>query len=699
MKNLLILTISIFTSVISLGQTFTYNGINYNVTGTTVEVGLNPSISGVILIPSTVTNVGTTYSVTSIGDYAFEGCTNLTSINIPNSVTSIGVYAFYNCIYLNSINIPNSTTNIGQGAFVYCSSLTSIIIPNSVTSIGQEVFGECSSLTSIIIPNSVTSIGDNAFFNCTNLTSINIPNSITSIGQGVFEECSSLISINIPNSVTSIGNAAFRFCSSLTSIIIPNSVTSIGVQAFYSCYSLTLVVIDNPLPLSIGNAFDGLTLNNVSLCIPIGSLSAYQGAPIWQDFNPISESNIVVPTFDPVPSYCSGATIPALPTTSTNGVTGTWSPALNPNATTLYTFTPTTGCAFAFLTITIQPLTASLTNSGVLTTSTCQGTLEATMIGGTAPYSYLFNSNPPQDSSTLINACAGFNYVTITDAAGCNANANYFLPYDSSSQPLTAFVLVSATSQTGVCDGEAEVFVTSGTAPYTFSHSSGTSTAIDSALCEGVYIVSVTDALGATVDLPYMVAADTNTLFIYQDDTSNAYNTTPIGAIENCNIDYSAIDSVTVTSVNSFAIDSVTVTWNVYSGGGVLEVIPVNYYIGFGLGYYNFILDVYCPTKSNGKFLKVTAKVNVSSLVNLEENANFITAVYPNPFTGNLTVSLAKDNQYSLSFYDISGRVLFSKKYDNTKLIELSDLDYLAKGEYLLHVQSAEGMIVRKVVK
>ncbi len=880
MKNLLLFSFLFLTASISFAQTFTDNGINYNITGTTVEVGSNSGITGGVVIPSSVINLGTTYSVTSIGNYAFSGtsltyvilpnsvlsignyafkqsqlssitigdsltsigdyafagcqsltsiilpnsltsigdyaftssgltsitipdsvtnlgnnafyysnvssvtlgnsvtsignatfagCGNLTSITIPNSVTTIGNYAFYQCQSLTSITIPNSVMSIGDSTFMncwsltsvtignsvisigdfafgycsvmpsivipnsvtiigdyafflcplltsvtfgssvtsigdysfgYCSAITSIIVPNFVTSIGGGAFYSCSSLSSINIPNSVTSIGNIAFYNCSALTSITIPNSVTSMGEGAFNNCTALTSITIPNSVTSIGNYAFDNCYSLTSIILPNSLTSIGDSTFHGCTSLALVVSDDLTPLSINSTvFVDLNIANIALCIPIGSLLAYQGTAVWQNFNPITENIIIVPTFDPISSYCSGTTIPALPTTSINGVIGTWSPAINNLATTLYTFTPTIGCAIATLTITIEaPLPTALTNTGLATTSSCAGTLEAAMIGGTAPYSYAFNYDAPQVASTLTNACAGFNFVTITDAVGCSAVADYYLPFDAVAIPLTADVLVTPTSETGLCNGAAEVLVTSGTSPYTFAHSTGATTALASAFCEGVYSVTVTDAVGATVTLPYMVATDTNTLFLYQDGASNAYNTPPIGAIENCNVSYFAIDSVTVASVTSFALDSVMVVWNVYSAG-LLEVIPVNYYIGFGLGYYNFILDLYCPTKSNGKFLKVTAKVNVSSLVNLHENASFITAVYPNPFTGNFTISLAKVERYTISLLDLSGRTLYTKIYDNTNLIELSQLDYLAKGEYLLEVKSADGVVVRKVSK
>jgi len=225
-------------------------------------------INGVLIEYSKLSsdiNVTIPNSVTSIGDYAFDGCKSLKSINIPNSVTSIGEGAFDGCKSLKSINIPNSVTSIGICAFENCDSLTSITIPNSVTRIGICAFENCGSLTSITIPNSVTSIGAFTFRECKSFKSITIPNSVTRIGKGAFYECASLKSIDIPNSVTSIGKYAFCNCDSLTSINIPNSVTSIGEGAFNRCVSLTDLKFEgDPKDIEIGkDVFLGTPLEGV----------------------------------------------------------------------------------------------------------------------------------------------------------------------------------------------------------------------------------------------------------------------------------------------------------------------------------------------------------------------------------------------------------------------------------------------------
>ena len=269
----------------------TYRGSNY--------ASYSNEYSGSVTIPSSVTYNNKTYSVTSIGDYAFLYCTGLTSVTIPNSVTSIGDEAFYGCSGLTSITIPNSVTRIGEGAFAYCSGLTSVTIPNSVTSIGDFAFLYCTSIN-VVDDNPNYSSKDGVLFDKQQTTLIQypggkqgayvIPNSVTSIGNYAFYGCSGLTSITIPNSVTSIGKDAFKNCSGLTSIMIPNSVTRIGNHAFCNCSGLTSVTIEADTPPTIGiycfysDDYRDYFPLNISIYVPCGSLDTYKTAEGWSDY-------------------------------------------------------------------------------------------------------------------------------------------------------------------------------------------------------------------------------------------------------------------------------------------------------------------------------------------------------------------------------------------------------------------------------
>ena len=222
--------------------------------GTKTEIIDYVGSDSVIVIPSAVTKNGIQYTVTRIGDNAFNSYEGMESVTIPNTVTSIGNRAFSHCYNLKSVDIPNSVTTIGSCAFEYCYNLASVVIPNSVTTIGNAAFYDCYNLTSVEISNSITSISNKLFEYCSGLTLVTIPNSVTSIGNYAFSNCRNLTSVDIPGSVTNIGESAFSW-SGLTHIAIPSSVTSIDWGAFGHCDNFKAITIPNSVTRMDWNVF------------------------------------------------------------------------------------------------------------------------------------------------------------------------------------------------------------------------------------------------------------------------------------------------------------------------------------------------------------------------------------------------------------------------------------------------------------
>ena len=237
--------------------------------------------------------------VTTIGRYAFYGCSQMTSITIPNRMTRIGLAAFTNCMSLPGIIIPHSVTSIGNYAFSTCKGLTSVSILNPDCRIGGTdygVFNACSdslvlrgwtgsttetyaqaaghqfvsmgvlsgacgsNLTWTFNPasNELTISGTGTmddypgsnypgwYAHRENVTSVSIGNGVTYIGEYAFYNMSALEQVTIGSSVTGIGSYAFQNCPNLTEVTVPSGVTAIGNGGFRECSSLTRATILNP---------------------------------------------------------------------------------------------------------------------------------------------------------------------------------------------------------------------------------------------------------------------------------------------------------------------------------------------------------------------------------------------------------------------------------------------------------------------
>lgn len=290
-----------FTGMTSLGEiTVAPENLNYYVK----DNCLIEKSSKTLVLGCKGSIVPTDGSVTKIGNYAFDGCIELTDITIPKSLTHIGISAFNNTdvknlyledleswlnvtfgdasggylcsplqkggnIYVNGellteFTAPDGIDEIPRYAFANCLSLTKIVIPNHVKEISSYAFDDCANINEIIvgdgitelfnvrnfknlktitIGNGITEIKTNAFVGLPQLSSVTLGENITEIGSNAFILCSSLTKLTLNKNLQTIGNSVFRKCSGLTEIELPDSLQSLGTYVFTDCTSLTKVTI------------------------------------------------------------------------------------------------------------------------------------------------------------------------------------------------------------------------------------------------------------------------------------------------------------------------------------------------------------------------------------------------------------------------------------------------------------------------
>ena len=314
MKRLLFSFLFVLTAIAGWAQTtFTQGDFTYTVTdedAKTVSIAKAEAatLTGALVIPTSVTEAEVTYAVTSVADWAFQS-QSITSVTIPSSIMSIGDWAFHNCFSLTNISIEDSENALSMTAGYYSpfsadnaytyiternvyigrnltlsetnsvfDGITSVEFGPNVTTINSYLFYQAAKLSSVTIGNGVTTIGDRAFQEAgTNggveEMVVTMGNGVTSIGEYAFSSCSHLKAVTLPSSLTEIKAYAFQ-STGLTRITIPASVTNLRDWAFHNCYSLTNISIEdseNALsmtagyysPFSADNAYTYITERNV----------------------------------------------------------------------------------------------------------------------------------------------------------------------------------------------------------------------------------------------------------------------------------------------------------------------------------------------------------------------------------------------------------------------------------------------------
>lgn len=185
-RNHLLASAFFFTVLPSTADTYGPYTYTDNITGISITDYAGPG--GALAIPAKIAGK----PVTTIWEWAFNDCSQLTSVTIPTSVTFIGKNAFGFCHGLTKVNIPNSVIYIGDGAFHDCSGLSSFTIPNRLATINNTALAGCTGLTHIEIPSSVTKISWFAFMGCTGLATVTISPNVNFIGEYAFSGCSNL---------------------------------------------------------------------------------------------------------------------------------------------------------------------------------------------------------------------------------------------------------------------------------------------------------------------------------------------------------------------------------------------------------------------------------------------------------------------------------------------------------------------------
>lgn len=279
-----------FTATVN-GVTMTFLALNETEAqlGLGMERAIAKDYEGSLTIPATVMNGKKTYSVTRIGQLAFNSCAGLSAVELPATIQYVNSNAFYHCTGLKRVVVRDLSAwcrvtfaNIFANPLFYARHLygsdgievTDLVVPDDVTAIGSYAFAQCGFKT-VTIPGSVKQVGSYAFYGCTSLLSVVMAPGVEGVNSYAFSGCASLSSVTLPEGLYRLGGFAFYNSQSLSEIVLPSSIGVIASGCFKQCKGLQRVIshIYKPFPLE-PEVF--LSVSPVcSLSVPPGTLTGY----------------------------------------------------------------------------------------------------------------------------------------------------------------------------------------------------------------------------------------------------------------------------------------------------------------------------------------------------------------------------------------------------------------------------------------
>lgn len=230
-------------------------------------------------------------SITHIGLYAFNKCSNLEEVRFGNHLQKIDDNAFYGCSSLASLQLPATLKQIGKNTFYSCSALTQLVLPDSLSQLGDNCFSRCAGLERLVMGRDLQILGDGCFTGCSLLSDLVFNAALDAIGTNCFSNCSKLEVLSLPDSLSTLRQSAFANCSRLRKVTFPHQLTNFGAGIFSGCQALQEIHVPyvNPIHLDPDVFVSGKSGNygRASLYVPNISYYSYYWDAGWGAFQHI----------------------------------------------------------------------------------------------------------------------------------------------------------------------------------------------------------------------------------------------------------------------------------------------------------------------------------------------------------------------------------------------------------------------------